>query len=233
MRYTLERSRVDQYPTEKIIAELCRVAGLCGNRCFSRREFDEKAVYCKGTVVLYRFGTWQAALDAAGLKLEKVKMDRSQISNDQLFEELGRVWKLIGHRPSKDEWENADAKYSYTTYKARFGGWLNACSAFVENESCRNEGATPEPTAKPNKLHQPVNLSRIQSDKKRYVSDGLRYRVHKRDGFKCVSCGRSPATARIWFHIDHIRPFSRGGMTVLENLQTLCNECNWGKGAGA
>ena len=113
MRYTLERPRANQYPTEKIIAELRRVASLYENRHFSRREFDEMATDCKGSVVLSRFGSWQAALDAAGLKLEKIKKDRSQISNDQLFEELSRVWKLIGHRPSKDEWENAGAKYSY------------------------------------------------------------------------------------------------------------------------
>jgi len=73
MRYTLERPRVNQYPTERIIAELRRVASLYGKRHFSRREFDEKATDCKGSVVLSRFGSWQAALDAAGLKLEKIK----------------------------------------------------------------------------------------------------------------------------------------------------------------
>jgi hypothetical protein len=232
MRYTLERPRVNQYPTEKIIAELRRVAGLYGKRHFSRREFDEKATDCKGSVVLSRFGSWQAALDAAGLKLERVKKDRSQISNDQLFEELGRIWKLIGHRPSKDEWENADAKYSYTTYKTRFSGWVNACAAFIENESRRNEGLEPEPTAKPSKHHKPAIPSKIQSEEKRNIPMKLRYRVLTRDSYKCVLCGRSPAThVRVSLHIDHIEPFAKGGKTVLQNLRTLCNECNWGKGS--
>jgi len=30
-------------------------------------------------------------------------------------------------------------------------------------------------------------------------------------------------------HVDHIQPWSRGGPTVFENLQTLCNSCNLGK----
>ncbi len=30
-------------------------------------------------------------------------------------------------------------------------------------------------------------------------------------------------------HIDHIKPWSKGGETVLENLQTLCATCNLGK----
>jgi 5-methylcytosine-specific restriction endonuclease McrA len=30
-------------------------------------------------------------------------------------------------------------------------------------------------------------------------------------------------------HIDHIVPWSKGGETALENLETLCSECNLGK----
>ena len=33
----------------------------------------------------------------------------------------------------------------------------------------------------------------------------------------------------IELHIDHIIPWSKGGETVLENLQTLCSDCNLGK----
>jgi 5-methylcytosine-specific restriction endonuclease McrA len=31
-------------------------------------------------------------------------------------------------------------------------------------------------------------------------------------------------------HADHISPWADGGKTVLENLQTLCQNCNLGKG---
>ena len=231
MRYTLERPRVNQYPMEKIIAELRRVASLYGNRHFSRREFDGKAIGCKGSVVLSRFGSWQAALDAAGLKLGKVKKDRSQITNDQLFEELGRVWKLLGHRPSKDEWESVGAKYSYTTYKTRFNGWVSACAAFIENISIRNEGQASQPETQASGTRKLKVASEIQSEEKRNIPMKLRYRVLTRDSYKCVLCGRSPAAhVGISLHTDHIIPFSQGGKTLLENLRTLCNECNWGKG---
>ena len=65
----------------------------------------------------------------------------------------------------------------------------------------------------------------------RTISDKLRYQVLKRDHFKCCACGASPAKdPYVELHIDHIVPWSKGGETVLQNLQTLCSRCNLGKG---
>lgn len=65
----------------------------------------------------------------------------------------------------------------------------------------------------------------------RVISDKLRYQVLKRDCFKCCACGASPAKdASVELHIDHIVPWSKGGETTLDNLQTLCSRCNLGKG---
>lgn len=63
---------------------------------------------------------------------------------------------------------------------------------------------------------------------RRLVTPGLRYDVMKRDGFRCVLCGRS-AEDGVLLHVDHIIPVSKGGRTIMENLQTLCSECNLGK----
>ena len=64
----------------------------------------------------------------------------------------------------------------------------------------------------------------------RKISDKLRYKVLKRDNYKCCACGASPAKdPSVELHIDHIVPFSKGGETNLENLQTLCSKCNLGK----
>lgn len=232
MEFRLERPRTNQYPTEAIIDEMRRVATVFENRRFTRHEFDAESKYCKGSVVLARFGSWQAALDATGLELAPpVKKDRSCISNEKLFSELGRIWRLIGHRPSKDEWDHSEPRYSYTTYKTRFGGWIKACAAFVEHASESSSPSAvgsvpmqlqplPKPTAKP-----------IEASNKRGIPMKLRYQVLARDCFKCVSCGRSPAThANVVLHIDHIIPFAKGGETVLENLRSLCQDCNWGKG---
>ena len=68
------------------------------------------------------------------------------------------------------------------------------------------------------------------SKTKRDINLRLRFLVMKRDNFKCVVCGRSPAKdPEIELHIDHIIAWANGGETVFENLQTLCSLCNIGK----
>ncbi len=70
----------------------------------------------------------------------------------------------------------------------------------------------------------------IKHRTKRNASVKLRFDVFKRDNFKCCICGTSPAKdANIELHIDHIIPWSRGGETEINNLQTLCSRCNIGK----
>ena len=57
------------------------------------------------------------------------------------------------------------------------------------------------------------------------ISDELRAEVYVRDGHRCVECGSCKRLSA-----DHIIPESRGGLTVLENLQTMCRPCNSEKG---
>lgn len=57
----------------------------------------------------------------------------------------------------------------------------------------------------------------------------MRYDVLRRDGFHCVRCGRGREDG-VKLHVDHVIPVSRGGKSVMDNLQTLCEDCNCGKG---
>ncbi len=68
----------------------------------------------------------------------------------------------------------------------------------------------------------------VENKSKRNIPLGLRYRVLKKDSFKCVACGHS-AVEGAKLHIDHKLPFSLGGLTELNNLQTLCSDCNISK----
>jgi hypothetical protein len=59
----------------------------------------------------------------------------------------------------------------------------------------------------------------------------LRFRVLKRDGYRCRLCGLAARDRDdVRLEVDHITPRSKGGSNDLMNMQTLCFACNRGKG---
>jgi hypothetical protein len=65
----------------------------------------------------------------------------------------------------------------------------------------------------------------------RYIPPAIRYKVMERDGKRCRTCGRSSSSPGVELEVDHIIPFAKGGNNDLDNLQTLCKDCNRGKGS--
>lgn len=59
------------------------------------------------------------------------------------------------------------------------------------------------------------------------ISTRTRFEVFKRDGFKCLYCGRTPPN--VLLHVDHIIPVCSGGDNSRDNLATSCDKCNLGK----
>ncbi len=64
----------------------------------------------------------------------------------------------------------------------------------------------------------------------RSITRNLRFEIMKRDGHRCQLCGRD-ASDGIKLEIDHKVAWSEGGTTDLDNLWTLCFDCNRGKHA--
>lgn len=57
----------------------------------------------------------------------------------------------------------------------------------------------------------------------------LKQQVKIRDNYTCQCCGKYMPD-EVGLHIDHITPVSRGGKSILSNLQVLCDKCNLRKG---
>jgi 5-methylcytosine-specific restriction endonuclease McrA len=68
-----------------------------------------------------------------------------------------------------------------------------------------------------------------QMDTARWVqfrdNPDLRYALTVRDGYRCQCCGKTHD-----LRMDHVHPVSKGGKTVLDNLQFLCTDCDKAKG---
>ncbi|MCK4670606.1 MAG: HNH endonuclease [Nanoarchaeota archaeon] len=235
MEFQFQRHRIDKISKDKIISELEKVAKKNNFIVFGKREFNEYSEISAGTVIR-KFGTWRKAisflkdyLKNKGHELSARKTPPNRIYSDkELFDEMERIWKQLGHRPSKIEWTASKPKISFGCYKHRFGGWTNTCLKFIEYKMGHEVIIDDIPKKESVKEIQPE--LKIKKEDKRDIPLKLRLSVLNRDNFRCVFCGRSPATSvGVILHIDHIHPFAKGGKTTLNNLQTLCSKCNIGK----
>lgn len=64
-------------------------------------------------------------------------------------------------------------------------------------------------------------------NKRRAISQRTRVLVLSRDKSRCRMCGRD--TNEVKLEVDHIFPHSQGGTDDIDNLATLCRDCNRGK----
>ncbi|USX44689.1 HNH endonuclease [Dietzia kunjamensis] len=91
---------------------------------------------------------------------------------------------------------------------------------------------TPTLDALSETLSQRIRWAKSAAGQRALMTARLRNFIKGRDNYTCVSCGISiHAEPHLLLEVDHILPVSRGGMSVPENLQTLCWRCNRRKGA--
>lgn len=196
-----------------LLAELRRVAEAVGGGSVTIDQFNEHGLYHSSTLAR-RFGSWFKAIDSAGLKRSR----NLNIANDDLFENFATVWLALGRQPKYQDMTKDRSAFSAGTYENRFGTWRKSLEAFV---SWANDGVPPDAT----ELEQPQTRQRRTP---RNINWRLRALVLMRDGACCQMCGTDVKHGAI-LHVDHKFPWSKGGETILENLQILCQACNTGK----
>lgn len=121
------------------IEELRRVAALLSTQVLSRSTYQQHGTISSGAIEK-TFGSWNEAILAAGLtpvpqggqpKAERHRMQRVQnpptagstptrIPDDELLDELIRLAKELGRRPSGNQ-VAAKGKYDSTVYQRRWG----------------------------------------------------------------------------------------------------------------
>ncbi len=139
------------------------------------------------------------------------------------------VWTHHGRAPRYAELNQPPSRISNGAYAKKFGSWGAAKLAFLDRVN--SDLYEPRPTAGPAGVSA-ASTPKPSAAEQRTVRLDLRYTVLRRDHFRCSNCGRSPAThLGCVLHVDHIHPFARGGKSTLENLRTLCDDCNLGKGS--
>lgn len=201
--------------TDDLINDLKRVASKISKNTVTQKEYRKIGKY-DDTTISRRFGSWNNALKEVGLGLS----NENNISDERLFENILKLWQYLGRQPRRKDLEEQISEFSQSPYNRRFKNWTNAMLSFIDYANSEEKKI----------LKTNIIKNKEEIKKNRNPSLRLRYKVLVRDRFSCKICGASPAKDNsVVLQIDHIIPWSKGGETTYENLQTLCSKCNLGK----
>lgn len=215
----MQRSYVNRFGPARsnraLIQGLRRFARSRNHQPFSTTQWDAwpdrpawSATYIK------RFGSWRAALSHVRLHAKA-----HRYSNDEVLSAMAAAHNSL-RRPLRPADLLRHCPLSRTPIIRIWGNSTNACkllNLYFAGHITRAELFTTKPTTR--RRNSGASLT-------------LRWRILKRDNYRCVICGRSPATTpNLELEVDHIHPVSRGGTDHESNLRTLCRDCNQGKKA--
>ena len=216
--FKIDNIKATEFSKSEIIIKLKGFFKINNYQFFTRREWDEWKNKPISSSQIYRlFGSWADALQKAGIRAPR----RGRRNIKQMIDLFKSAWKECDGVPTQKGLDNylkkVYAPYTWKSYALYWGGIDRLAKRIVEHQ----EGKITY-----NELCAPFK----SSNKRDRIPKGLRYAVLKRDNEQCVKCGASPKKdAGVVLQVDHIIPSSKGGLTEISNLQTLCHRCNQGK----
>ena len=230
-----------------LLCELKAVANKHKGKVFQYEDYRKlggtraRGTFCK------HLGGWRQAVAGIGLKdgFSRERPDLRTYADEDYFAEMQRLWESLGRQPMAREMRKS-GRISPQSFQQRFGSWMKAVYAFCKDRNgpdfydsvdADSQDARIEIVALTRQIESRVSNDSLKADTlvpkrrtPRKPSVRLRFQVLQRDNFTCRFCGRSPATEiGVILEVDHIFAWSRGGETLLANLQTLCDRCNSGK----
>jgi hypothetical protein len=199
---------------DELLSSLEEYAEVVQYRYFPTTEFDRwQGRRCRSDTISNRFGSWKKALAIIGIDGGRER----RYSPQQLVENLESIWRELGHPPGKRQMARLGQRISERPYVHRWGSVRCACELLAQFK--RGEISEGKLLAGNITAHATVTIPLK-----------TRWAVLKRDNYRCVKCGASPATNHnVELQVDHKWPRSRAGSSDLDNLQTLCQDCNQGK----
>ena len=218
-------------------SDMRNVAAMLKKDFITTGEYECYGKYDYSTM-FRQYGNWSNILKKAGLSQTPYRTGKGKlVTDEELFQEIECIWIKLGRQPTMTDIRNGLFSHGSSTYARHFGSWRSALEAFIKyiNEvDSINPVAVKENTSiNINVIENPyphIDANQSKHKSSRDINLRLRFKVMQRDNFKCCICGKSPATSpNVTLHIDHIKPWSKGGETTIDNLQTLCSDCNLGK----
>lgn len=220
------RKRVD-ISKQELLSDIKRVAEITKQSRISQTEYESHGKFSCETISR-KFGSWKKALNEIGLEPSLLFNEKSNESD--LMENLAAIWELLGRQPKQSDLPLVNSKFSAYTYTRRYGSWRKSLERCIEVATQEEVEIKESEIAKELISKEILNNETQRRKTNRNPSWRLVFLVYRKNNFSCVACGRSPVThPGTILHVDHINPWSKGGETIIDNLQTLCSHCNLGK----
>ena len=161
------------------------------------------------------FGSWENAMKAIGLSHQK----KHYYSDKEIIKIYIKIWRWREQAPSENDIKEYNKEFNITfsadTISRRWDKrvFKRLISQYVLKQ---------------------ITIDQVIEGKKKItrprISPRLRATVLKKYNYRCTDCGKSPKVNKnIVLEINHIIPFSKGGETILNNLEVNCHGCNAGK----
>jgi hypothetical protein len=129
-------------------------------------------------------------------------------------------WYQLGVHLSPIEVPYPQYRFQYTS-----AGGNSGQSAYIKLN-------TPTLEALSETLVNKIRWTKSAAGQRALMTSKLREQIKARDNYACLLCGVSlKSEPHLLLEVDHIMPVSKGGLSISENLQTLCWRCNRSKGA--
>lgn len=201
------------FTNEEILRDVINVKEKIGKKTLTFNEYRSNGGLCGQKAINNHFGSWNKLLDVLGVEKTRIS---SHLSKEDIFNIIEKLWLEKGSQPTLSEFEKTH--HTKKIIISNFGTWSTCLQQFVNWANSNHKKIT-------------IELNKMRHTTPREPNNKLKVQVFKRDGLKCAICGRTREKyPELEFEIDHKKPYSKGGETVLDNLQVLCRDCNSGKG---
>jgi hypothetical protein len=137
-----------------VIREIRRVAALVGTSSLSRGTFKQHS-HLSVSTIKNRFGSWNSAINAAGLTPSPNSGHGPTYTDEELLLEIIRLTHELGKRPALTEM-NAIGRFSVQPYRSRWRTWSDALrAAYARFGNPLNDGSSVFAPAQP--VSEPSN----------------------------------------------------------------------------
>ena len=163
------------------------------------------------------YGGWEPVCTAADMKVWKTH----EYNDEDIINLVLDLWRWRGQRPVITDLKKYNLEHGTMlhegTIKNKWGNW----SPFIKLISQLGQGQI---------TISDVIDAKIKKNPREAISAGIRCEILRRDNYACIDCAASPRKDRnVSLHIHHVKPVSKGGKSLIENLVTNCSSCNLGK----